>query len=191
MYLAQKQGVKFPIISDLFLVFSEIFTIVFASKKLSFDIVLIFGLISIASQTVWSCDLWSSFVTPFVIWCTHHSSSVLVISELILESLLTYSCLTIITFEIVLWFIGLRIYFIYSQLIPSAFHHHQSMQLQSIQSPSLKQMLLGGPCIGTLCLKGSKCQGMPIWPLLTTSVNSHIFHACITVVDNQSWQNPI
>jgi len=109
MYLAQKQGVKFPIISDLFLVFSEIFTIVFASKKLSFDIVLIFGLISIALQTVWSCDLQSSFVTPFVIWCTHHLSSVLVISELILGSLLTYSCLTIITFEIVLWFIGLRI----------------------------------------------------------------------------------
>jgi hypothetical protein len=29
-----------------------------------------------------------------------------------------------------------------------------SMQLHSIQSPSLKQMLLGGPCIRALCLKG-------------------------------------
>jgi len=63
--------------------------------------------ISFWSCMIWSCDLWITFVAPFIICCTHHLPSVLVISELILGILLTYShshCYYLWDCFVVYWF---------------------------------------------------------------------------------------
>jgi len=66
-----------------------------------------------------------SFVTPFIVWYTPHSSQF----ESFRTDLGNYFNLLLpllfYTFEICLWFISLRIYFIYFQLSTTASHHHQ------------------------------------------------------------------
>ena len=58
-----------------------LFIIVLTSEKLSFDFVLISDIILIILQTIQSCNLQSTFVAPFVVWCTDCSSFVLGLSH--------------------------------------------------------------------------------------------------------------
>ena len=68
------------------------FIIIFVFLKHSFTFIFISAIILTVFQIVWFCNLHLDLIAPFVAWCTPCSSQFSLL-ELILGTLLTYSCL--------------------------------------------------------------------------------------------------